>query len=166
MKKRNIIAALTLTLALGVGATAYASTAAPQNTTTTNTTTSSFRRMGFGRMLGSNGYDMMTSILKNKLGMTDAQVEEALKSGKTMWEIASEKGMSEEDFRNAMVEEKTKLIDEGIKNGTITKEEGDQLKENLKNNIESCPGVGSRSQNGFGGMMGRGNGNRGGRGCR
>ncbi|WP_315116978.1 hypothetical protein [uncultured Clostridium sp.] len=163
MKRRNIITTLALTLALGVGATAYAATASPRNTNplnTTNDTTSSFRRMG--GMMGTGGYDMMTSMLKNKLNMSDKEIEDALNSGKHMWEIAEEKGMSNEEFRNAMLEERTKAIDGAVSSGEITKEEGERFKEDLKNNIENCIGVGSGSGNGFSGMMRRG---RGGRGC-
>lgn len=171
MKRKTIITTLALTLALGVGATAYAATASPKNinqSNINNDTTSYFRRMdgmmGMGghHMMGFGDYDMMTSILRDNLNMNDKEIEDALNSGKHMWEIAEEKGMSNEDFKNAMVEERTKAIDEAIKNGTITKEEGERFKKDLGNYIDNCLGVNSRSSSGFHGMMGKG---RGGRGC-
>ncbi|GAA0731157.1 hypothetical protein GCM10008905_33210 [Clostridium malenominatum] len=167
MKKRTIIATLALTLTLGLGVTAYASTTAPENTN--NTAISSNRRIGMGRMMngGSFGYDMMTSLLKNKLNMTDDEIKTALTSGKTMWQIAEEKGISQEDFKKAMLEERTKAIDEAITNGKITKEEGDALKERVNTNIENCTLDGEnglKGNRGFGGMMGNGRG-KGGRGC-
>ncbi|MEW9096627.1 MAG: hypothetical protein AB2417_16220 [Clostridiaceae bacterium] len=173
MKRKNIITTLALTLALGVGATAYAATASPKNINTSNInndTTSYSRRMG-GRMgmyghhmMGFDGYDMMTSILKDKLNMSDKEIEDALNSGKHMWEIAEEKGMSNEDFRNVMIEERTKAIDEAIKNGTITKEEGERYKEDFENYMDDCLDASPGSESGFYGMMGRGRG-RGGSGC-
>ncbi|MBU5483594.1 hypothetical protein KQI86_04580 [Clostridium sp. MSJ-11] len=187
MKRKNIITTLALTLALGVGATAYAATASPRNINTSNINndnTSYSRRMdgrtgiddynmmdmydhhmrGMGNhhMMGFGGYDMMTSILRDKLNMSDKEIEDALNSGKHMWEIAEEKGMSNEDFKNAMVEGRTKAIDEAIKNGTITKEEGERFKEDFDNYIDDCLDESPGSENGFHGMMGRG---RGGRSC-
>jgi ribosomal protein S20 len=159
MKKRNIITALVLTMALGVGATAYA---ASSDSTAPN---AQGQRLGLGRITSMRGYDYMTNILKSKLGLSDKEITESLNSGKTPYELAVEKGMTQESFKAALLEEKSKAIDEAAAKGTITKDEAVNLKENLNTNIQNCPGTFGQGQGqgrGFGrGMMGKGEG----RGC-
>lgn len=161
MKKRNVIAALVLTMSIGVGATAYAAS--------NDTTVIPGQRLGLGRITSMRGYDYMSNILKNKLGLTDTDITNAKESEKTLYDLAAEKGMTQEELKNLLLEEKTKSIDDAVKKGTITKEEGETLKANLNANIQSCTGnfgekqgVGQGKGRGQGrGMMGNGQG----RGC-
>ncbi|MBM7869134.1 ribosomal protein S20 [Clostridium pascui] len=161
MKKRNVIAALVLTMSIGVGATAYAAS--------NDTTVTSAQRLGLGRITSMRGYDYVSNILKNKLGLTDSDITNAKNSGKTLYDLAAEKGMTEDELKSLLLEEKTKLIDSAVEKGTITKEEGETLKANLNANIQSCTGnfgekqgVGQGKGRGQGrGMMGNGQG----RGC-
>ncbi|MBV7275899.1 hypothetical protein I6U48_23680 [Clostridium sp. PL3] len=163
MKNKNLIIALTMAIAVGIGATAYASTGA---TNGTNGNRSSYERTGLGRTTGMRGYDYVESILKNKLGMTDKEITDGLNSGKTMYDLAKEKGMTVDQFKTALLEERNKAVDQAVADGKITKEEGDSIKATLKSNLENCTGVpGERMGNGkrgTGHMMGngtRGNGN-------
>lgn len=134
MKKRNIISALALTLAIGMGATAYAAS------NDTSTTTAPHQRLGLGRITGIRGYDYITNILKNKLGLSDTDITNARNSGKTPYELATEKGMSQEQLKSTLLEERTKAIDAAVANGSITKQEGDSLKSSLNTNMENCTG--------------------------
>jgi hypothetical protein len=157
MKKRTIISALALTMAIGVGATAYAATAdsaAPG---------APGQRLGLGRIISMRGYEHMTSILKDKLGLSDADITNALNSGKTPYNLAAEKGMTQDELKALMLEERTKSIDEAVADGTITKEAAVDLKAKLSTNMENCTGnFGERQGRGQGpGMMGNGQG----RGC-
>lgn len=152
MKKRNLIIGLVLTLAIGGGITAYAAT-------TNNTTPTSIanRTCGTGMSFatGQKGYESVEAVLKSKLGMTDSDLIEARNSGKTMYEIAKEKGMSEEDFKAALLEEKYKAIDDAVAKGTTTKEQGEEYKTQIKNNMANAtPGEGLGGRNG--GRMGKG----------
>lgn len=135
MKNKNLIIALTMTIAVGIGATAYASTGS------TNGTNSTHQRIGFARVTGTRGYDYVQSILKNNLGMTDKEITDGLNSGKTMYDLAKEKGMTEEQFKAALLEERNKDVDKAVADRKITKEEGDAMKVTLKNNLESCTGI-------------------------
>lgn len=135
MKKRSMIIGLVLTLAIGSGVTAYATTT---NNYTTNSISSRACGTGMGWINGQRGYESVESVLKNKLGMTDNEITEAINSGKTMYEIAKEKGMSEKDFKAALLEEKYKAIDDAVSKGTITKDQGDEYKTQIKNNIDNC----------------------------
>lgn len=152
MKKRNIISALALTVIIGVGATAYA--ASNDNTSKTNDST---QRLGLGRITSMRGYDYITSILKNKLGLSDEEITSARNSGKSIYDLAKEKGMGDEQLKAALLEERTKAIDEAINKGTLSKEDGEALKEKLMANIESCTGNFGQGQCLSGGM-GQGNG--------
>lgn len=159
MKKRNIISALALTMAIGMGATAYAASA---DTTAAGTPG---QRLGLGRITSMRGYDYITNILKNKLGLSDTDITNATNSGKTLYDLAEEKGMTDEQLKASLLEERSKAIDAAVAKGTITKEEGENLKANLNTNMENCTGnFGQRQGQGRGqgrGMMGNGQG----RGC-
>ncbi|MFL0268754.1 hypothetical protein [Candidatus Clostridium radicumherbarum] len=160
MKKRNIISALVLTLAIGMGATAYAA-----STDNTINAVSSNQRLGLGRITSMRGYDYIRNILKNKLGLSDTDITNAINSGKTPYELAAEKGMTQEQLKAALLDNKSKAIDGAVAKGTITMEEGEDIKANLKTNIQNCTenfGQGQGHGRGQGiGMMGNGQG----RGC-
>lgn len=159
MKKRNIISALALTMAIGVGATAYAATA------DTTSAGASGERLGLGRITSMRGYDYISNILKSKLGLSDSDITNATNSGKTLYDLATEKGMTQDELKASLLEEKTKAIDDSVSKGTITKEEGENLKANLNTNIENCTGNFGKKQ-GLGKGQGRGmKGNGQGRGC-
>ena len=158
MKKRGIISALVLTLAIGMGTTAFAATTENANLETVT------QRLGLGRITSMRGFDYITNILKDKLGMSEREITNGLNSGKTGYDLVVEKGMSEEEFKASLTEEKTKAIDAAVAEGTITKEEGENIKANLKTNMENCTGnygENKRQGNGEGkrqggGMRGKG----------
>ena len=151
MKSKKLIIALTMTITMGLGVTAYAST---------ESTNATHPKAGLGMVTGMRGYDYVESVLKNKLGMTDEEITAGLNSGKTMYTLAEEKGMTEDQFKTALLAEKTKAVDKAVSDGNITNEEGDSLKETLKNNVDSCiaiPGQKAhRSEKGHGHMSGCG----------
>lgn len=163
MKNKSLIIALTMAIAIGIGATAYASTGTANSTSGTN---GIHQMAGLGKVTGKRGYDYVESILKNKLGMTDKEITDGLNSGKTMYDLAKEKGMGADQFKTALLEERNKAVDQAITDGKITKEEGNSIKETLKNNLENCTGTSDQRmgnvRKGTGHMMGngaRGNGN-------
>lgn len=137
MRKKKLIIALTMTIAVGLGVTAYAST---------QSTNSTYQRAGLGRVTAMRGYDYVEAILKNKLGMNDKEITDGLNSGKTMYDLAKEKGMTEEQFKTALLEEKNKAIDKAVADGKITKEEGENLKAIVKNNVDNCTGTPGQGQ--------------------
>jgi ribosomal protein S20 len=152
MRKRNIVIGLALTLAIGLGVTAYAGTAGGQTVP---------GRLGLGRIIPMKGYDTVVSVLKDKLDLTDEDITAAKDSGKTLYDIAEEKGVSAGQVKDALYEERAKAIDAAVEKGTITKEQGETLKANLKTNMENCPGTfgqgkGQCGQGAGRGMMGSG----------
>ena len=158
MKAKKLIIALTMTLTMGLGITAYAST--------TESNIGNHQRAGLGMMTGMRGYDYVESVLKDNLGMTDEEITAGLNSGKTMYTLAEEKGMTVDQFKAALLEERNKAVDKAVSDGSITNDEGVKLKETLKNNLNTCIGVPGqrlgRNGNGAGHMSGggmRGSGN-------
>lgn len=161
MKKKRIITALTLTMVIGIGATAYAASDNSGNAPLT-------QRLGLGRIISMRGYDFISNILKNKLGLTDIEISDSVNSGKTLYDIAVEKGMTDDQLKASLLEERIKAIDAAVSEGTITKEEGEALKANLNTNMANCTGnFGQRQEYGQGqgngycrgqrrGMMGNG----------
>ncbi len=141
MKAKKLLVALAVTFVVGASATVYAET----------TTNSANHGLGLGKITSMRGHDYVSSVLKDKLGMTDKEITDALNSGKTMYDLAKEKGMTEDQFKAALLEEKNKAIDKEVSSGTITKEQGEALKENIKNNISNCTGNGDQMhRNGMG----------------
>jgi ribosomal protein S20 len=148
MKKKNLILTLAITLTVGLGATAYAASA-PVNSYCQGAGS------GLGRLAGFRGFDIIESILKDK-GVTDSEVTNAVNSGKTLYDLAKEKGITDDQLKKSLLEEKIKIIDDAVAKGTITKEQGDTEKERISQNIDSCTTPGQ--------MTGRMNGQKRGRG--
>ena len=76
--------------------------------------------------------EFIVEFLKEKKGMTDKQIQAQLDSGKTLRDILKEKNVKHEELEKYMLERKYKKVDEAVKNGEITKEEGKKIKENIK----------------------------------
>ena len=136
MKSRKLILGLAMAITIGLGVTAYAA-----NTDTTTSAGHSHQRVGLARVTGVKGSDYVEAVLKNKLGMTDTEITAGFNSGKTMYDLAKEKGMTEDEFKSALLEERNKAIDKAVADGTITNEEGDSMKETLENNMDTCTGI-------------------------
>lgn len=156
MKKSRFISAIALAAVIGIGVTAYAASTDPSRSIMPG------QRLGLGRITSMRGYDYISSILKDKLGLSDSDITSALNSGKTLHDLALEKGMTQEQLTAYMLEERSKGIDAAVEKGTITKAEGEQLKAALKQNMDSCIGnYGQGRGQGQGqgcGMSGRGQG--------
>ena len=148
MKKRNIIIGLVVTMALGIGVTAYAATEEGGASTTKE-------KLGLKRITSMSGKEYVSEVLKSKLGLTDEEITTALDSGKTLHDLAIEKGLSEDDLKVALLEEKTKAIDTAVSEGKITEEEGVTLKEKLNKNMENCSGNFGKGEGGSGSGSGK-----------
>lgn len=147
MKSNKLWVALTFSLVLVTSGVVFAA----ETSTPTPITTISHKALGMARATGFRGYDYVTSVHKTKLGFTDTQITAGLASGKTVYALAKEKGMSEEQFKATLLAEKSKAIDSYVTKSTITKEEGATLKKNIKTNVASCTGnfgEGNKNSNG------------------
>ncbi|SHI86338.1 hypothetical protein SAMN05444401_1614 [Clostridium amylolyticum] len=145
--KKGLLAALAITIALGAGATAYAATSSSAQP----------QRLELGRKISQRGWEIRNTILE-KLGISQDEFTEGRTEGKSMYDLAKEKGITEDQIKSTMLEEKSKLIDKAVEEGKVTKEDAAKYKEDLKSNINSCDGSFGRERTGMG-LNGQGNGN-------
>jgi uncharacterized protein YidB (DUF937 family) len=66
------------------------------------------------------------------LGLTATQLEEALHNGKSLAQIAKDKGKSAEDLVDALVAATTKRLDQAVADGRMTKAQRDMVVADLK----------------------------------
>jgi hypothetical protein len=132
IKSLKNISAITICLVLATNSAAYASTI----TDASNHKNVSTSMINKGRCKGSH----IRSNVFEKLGITKEDIESGRKSGKTLFDIAKEKGHSEADVKKLMIEEKGKYIDEEVKRGAIPKEKADEIKTHFKEKIEKWDG--------------------------
>ena len=95
------------------------------------------------------GYLDLSSILK----MSPDEFRDARRSGKTIAEIAKEKGLTEEQLKERVVAQRKLQVEQLLKDGKITQEQADYCFENMGKRM---PGSGGQGQRG----------NKQGRGCR
>ena len=119
--------------------------------------------VGRGGMMGGGGYgamhDYVEEALAAKLGITEKTVEDALASGKTMYQIALDNGVKEADIAALLTAVHTTAFDKAVADGVITRAQADFMLQRMTANgfnSANCP-----MQNGQGGQYGRGNGSRG-----
>ncbi len=134
MKKYMIGIAITavLVLILGTAGYVYAQSGGPQTP---------FQGMGNGHgMMGGRGntqgmtqdgilHDEMIAAMAEKLGMTVTDLEARLTAGETMWDIAAEKELTTEEFRELMLEARAQAIDAAVLSGDLTQEQADWMKQ-------------------------------------
>lgn len=124
-----------------------------------------FGMMGNGRgpAGGGRGFGLSDAALEaaaKALGMTTDEVKSALQGGKTLQDLAIEKGVAIEDVQAAIqavrVTEMREQIAQAVADGTMTQEKADWLLEGLDKGFMG--GGNGFGRGGFGGMRGPGNG--------
>ena len=128
MKKKNIVLSLAMALMIGIGTTAYAATS-------NSTTGKAFDKGNHsGMMKGSmgmgGGHNVLSSLLKEK-GATDAEIKAALDSGKSLYDLAIEKGFTDSQMKEYMITQGTKRIDEAVTAGKMTATQAEEAKTKL-----------------------------------
>lgn len=128
---------------------------------------------GYGLQMGRN-FGSMSVNLAEFLGISQEDLQAERQSGKSMVQIASEQGVSEQELVDYVIGQRTAKIDQMVSDGKITQEQADQheqlmaerVKENL-NRTDVGPngnGNGGRGNKaageGAGAGMGKGMGNR------
>lgn len=154
MKKALIIFALVAAVAVtfGFAGSVYAQTTQPP------AVEPGYGPRGGGRMGGMMGgqpgtgsgfmHDEMVAVFAEKLGMSVDDLNARLTAGEHMYDIALEKGLSQEEFTTLMADVRAQSLDKAVVDGTLTQEQADWMK-----------------TRGAGMMGGRGQGGRGMGGC-
>lgn len=93
-------------------------------------------RFGQGGMMGSgtNGpmHEYMEQALAAKLGMTEEEIEEKLAAGETMWSIAQEQGLSDEEIYDLMLSARDEGLKAAVAAGALTQEQADWMTQHMQ----------------------------------
>lgn len=156
-KSKWIVVLLVVTAAaLAVAGIAYAQTPTPPNPQTPYGPGMMGRGgMRGGGMMGGwrgNGeygpmHEYMEKAIAEALGMSEEELEAALEDGKTMWQVAEEKGLTAEKFQEVMLTARQEAIEQMVADGVLTKEQGDWMLSRMQNRggrggFGGCPGMG------------------------
>ena len=87
--------------------------------------------MGQGMMGGEYGpmHETMEAALAGKLGLTEDELEERHDQGQTFLQIAEEKGFTVDEARQMMLDARSAALDQMVKDGTLTQEQADWMKQ-------------------------------------
>jgi hypothetical protein len=124
MKKTILVIAIVVLAlgALGVGAVMAQGQQPPALTGTTG--------RGGGLM-----HDYVEKALADKLGITEQQVEDALASGKTMYQVALDNGTAEADVPVLMTEVHKAAFDAAVADGVVSKDQADWMQRRMQGRL-------------------------------
>lgn len=83
-------------------------------------------------------HDQMITALASALGMSVDDLNKEFQSGKTLAQIAEEKGISADKLQEAMLKAQGDVMAQAVKDGKLTQAQADQMLEWMKQN----PGMG------------------------
>jgi hypothetical protein len=111
-------------------------------------------------------HEYVEQALATKLGLTEAQVEEQLAAGKSMYQIALGNGIKQEDLRDFLNGVHQDAFAAAVKDGVVTQEQADRMLQRMQNRggygTGNCPMHNGQSNQGAGYGPGMMNGNGGG----
>ncbi|MDF2960812.1 MAG: hypothetical protein K0S39_2547 [Paenibacillus sp.] len=96
------------------------------------------RGFGFGGHEKRQGFRGGSIIQETAalLGVEPSEITEALKAGKTLLQIAQEKGLSEADYLQKLTDAKNKAIAEAVSSGKLTQEQADKITSGLAERLQ------------------------------
>ena len=111
-------------------------------------------------------HDTVWNALATKLGLTPEEFTAQINNGKTLAQIAQEKGVSTKDLANVMETTMESALTQAVKDVKLTKAQADLMIQHMDGQYEwmitnmsaGMVGTGSGSRIGPGGMMGSGRG--------
>jgi len=144
MKKILIIGVLAAVLLAGLGfaGVAYAQTQTPpvpQDGTYPGMMGGRGGRgmMGGGGMMGAQGaaqdgtygplHDLMQAAMAQAFGVTVEEIQAAHDGGKTLWDLAQEKGLTQEQFVEKMQQARSQALAQAVADGLLTQEQADWM---------------------------------------
>lgn len=90
-----------------------------------------------GQAPGHGGRFNTMEIACEILGLTQEELMEKMQEDTTLVDIAAEQGLSEEEFKDALLVAMTAEIEQQVSDGTLTQEQADAMLEQLQEMIES-----------------------------
>lgn len=94
-------------------------------------------------------HEKMIEVYAQKLGLSVEELNSRLTKGETMAQIVFATGLTEEQFRTLMTEVRSQAIDQAVKDGTLTQEQADWMKQRSTGMVGGGRGMrgGGRGQN-------------------
>lgn len=87
--------------------------------------------------LGIKGSEFREKVLKEKLRVSQQEIDKAKAEGKSLKDLIKEKGITYEQYKTAALEVKFQLIDKAVSEGRISSEKAKVMKERIKTRLES-----------------------------
>jgi hypothetical protein len=114
------------------------------------------RGFGHGGFMLGGGENSLISIAADKLGMTVSELTTELRNGKSIADLASEKGVDTQLIVDAYVEQVTTSLDQAVTNGRITQSQADTMLQQLQDRVPDMLNSthGARMPGWFGGGKG------------
>ncbi len=117
---------------------------------------------GGGGMHGHGGYgpvgDYVEQALAEKLGLTEAQIEEQRAAGASMYQIALDAGTAEADIPALLEDVHSTAFEKAVADGVLTQEQADAMLARIQERGwgADCPNDGTRPMDGSGSQRGHG----------
>jgi hypothetical protein len=108
---------------------------------------------GYGPM-----HEYMINAFAQALSMDTGVLEAQVDQGKTMWQIAQDQGLSDEEISDLMVEARTEALKQMVADGVISQEQADWMLNRMNQMGTYGGGFGSCPRGGGFGGSGRGGG--------
>jgi len=116
--------------------------------------------MGGRGMMGGQGmggmHPYMLAAVAEKLGMTPEELQDEMNNGKTMWQVAEAKDLSNEEITLLMLDARTKALDDAVAAGAMTADQAEWMRthwEQMEANGMVPGGCHNQGGVGMGGMM-------------
>jgi len=93
------------------------------------------RLAGVGRRRGGEGLSKGTyrDAAAKALGISSSELQDDLRKGQTLHQIADSRGISESQFRAALIRNLTPTLDQAVKDGKLTKDQETRILQRLQN---------------------------------
>lgn len=127
-KFATVMGTLTVITLIGLFVVGTAFAQAP--TPTTPTVPQTPWGYAWGRMWG--GATVVSDAVTKLLGMTSEQIYTERAAGKTLVDIAKEKGVTDQQLLDAMLAGQKQVIDQAVKDGNLTQAQADWMLERMK----------------------------------
>lgn len=125
-KKSKILAALSLSLIIGLSSNVFAA-----KDSTSKETKKSNNMIEMFKTKKSPVNDEFGQLIQ-KLGITKDDIATAKASGKTLFDLAKDKGYTPEQVREMLIQTRTESINKAVTDGKLTKEKADELISKVK----------------------------------
>jgi len=100
----------------------------------------------------------MVEAYAQALGLSVEEVQAQFEAGKTMWQIAGDQGLSDEEVQNVMVEARTAALNAMVADGLLTQAQADLMLQRMNTMMSNGYAPGNCPMNGAGGAGFRGGG--------